>query len=89
MTQAKIAITPPQTIPLDKPVVSDALVPHTLSEDSLGKRPTIKIYVSGGVVQDITCDGAAIVIVHDADNEAEASEFEPYEPLEYRFPEGR
>ncbi|MGA9765745.1 MAG: hypothetical protein WA265_05825 [Rhodomicrobium sp.] len=61
-------------------------VPYAFSEDGLGKRPTIKVYVSGGVVQDVTCDGAAIVIVHDGDNEAEAPEFDPYEPSEYRFP---
>ncbi len=61
-------------------------VPYAFSEDGLRERPTIKIYLSGGVVQDVTCDGAAIVIVHDADNEAEAPAFDPYEPSEYRFP---
>jgi hypothetical protein len=61
-------------------------VPHAFSEDGLRQRPTIKIYVSGGVVQDVSCNGAAIVIVHDADNEAEAPASDPYEPSEYRFP---
>ncbi|MGO9364172.1 MAG: hypothetical protein ACLP02_12065 [Rhodomicrobium sp.] len=61
-------------------------VPYAFSEDGLKQRPTIKIYLSGGVIQDVTCDGAAIVIVHDADNEAEAPAFDPYEPSEYRFP---
>lgn len=61
-------------------------VPYAFSEDGLRKRPTIKVYVSDGVVQDVTCDGAAILIVHDADNEAEAPAFDPYEPSEYRFP---
>ena len=61
-------------------------VPYAFSEDGLRQRPTIKIYLSGGVIQDVSCDGAAIVIVHDADNEAEAPAFDPYEPSEYRFP---
>ena len=61
-------------------------VPYTFSEDGLRQRPTVKIYLSGGVIQDVSCDGAAIVIVHDADNEAEAPAFDPYEPSEYRFP---
>ncbi len=61
-------------------------VPYAFSEDGLRPRPTIKIYLSGGVIQDVSCDGAAIVIVHDADNEAEAPPFDPYEPSEYRFP---
>jgi len=61
-------------------------VPYAFSEEGLSQRPTVKIYVSGGVIQDVSCDGAAIVIVHDADNEAEASAFDPYEPSEYRFP---
>jgi len=61
-------------------------VPYAFSEDGLRRRPTIKIYLSGGVIQDVSCDGAAIVIVHDADNEAEAPAFDPYEPSEYRFP---
>ena len=61
-------------------------VPYAFSEDGLRKRPTIKIWVVDGVVQDMTCDGAAIVIVHDADNEAEAPSFDPYEHSEYRFP---
>ncbi len=59
-------------------------VPYAFSEDGLRLRPTIKILVSGGIVQDVTCDGAAIVIVHDADNEAVSPP--PYEPSEYRFP---
>ena len=61
-------------------------VPYAFSEDGLRQRPTIKIYLSGGVIQDVSCDGAAIVIVHDADNEAEAPAFDPYESSEYRFP---
>ncbi len=61
-------------------------VPYAFCEDGLRKRPTIKIYLSGGVIQDVSCDGGAIVIVHDADNEAEAPAFDPYEPSEYRFP---
>ena len=61
-------------------------VPYAFSEDGLRQRPAIKIYLSGGVIQDVSCDGAAIVIVHDADNEAEAPAFDPYEPSEYRFP---
>ena len=61
-------------------------VPYAFCEDGLRQRPTIKIYLSGGVIQDVSCDGAAIVIVHDADNEAEAPAFDPYEPSEYRFP---
>ncbi len=61
-------------------------VPPAFSENGLTPRPTIKIYLSGGVIQDVSCDGAAIVIVHDADNEAEAPDFDPYEPSEYRFP---
>ncbi len=59
-------------------------VPYAFSEDGLRQRPTIKIYLSDGVIQDLTCDGAAIVIVHDADNEAVSPP--PYEPSEYRFP---
>jgi len=61
-------------------------VPHAFSEDGLKPRPTIKILVSRGIVQDVTCDGAAIVIVHDEDNEAQASPSDSYEPSEYRFP---
>ncbi len=61
-------------------------VPYAFSEDGLRQRPTVKIYLSGGVIQDVSCDGAAIVIVHDADNEAEAPAFDPYQPSEYRFP---
>ncbi len=61
-------------------------VPHAISENGLTPRPTIKIYLSSGVIQDVSCDGAAIVIVHDADNEAEAPDFDPYQPSEYRFP---
>ncbi len=57
-------------------------VPYAFSENGLRQRPTIKIYLSGGVIQDVSCDGAAIVIVHDADNEAEAPAFDPYEPSE-------
>ncbi len=61
-------------------------VPYAFSEDGLRQRPTVKIYLSGGVIQDVSCDGAAIVIVHDADNEAEAPASDPYQPSEYRFP---
>ncbi len=61
-------------------------VPYAFSEDGLRQRPAVKIYLSGGVIQDVSCDGAAIVIVHDADNEAEAPAFDPYQPSEYRFP---
>jgi hypothetical protein len=61
-------------------------VPYAFSQDGLRPRPTIKILVSGGIVQDVTCDGAAIVIVHDEDNEAQTSPSDSYEPSEYRFP---
>ena len=70
----------------EKPTHLNSDVPHAFNEDGLRPRPTIKIYLSGGVIQDVSCDGAAIVIVHDADNEAEAPAFDPYKPSEYWFP---
>jgi hypothetical protein len=53
-----------------------------------GSRPIIAIEVSGGVVQDVKCDGAAIVNIVDHDNSEDGNgPFNTASATVYEFPE--
>jgi hypothetical protein len=43
------------------------------------KKPTIVIVVSGGVIQDVKCDGTAIVNIVDYDNNEDGNDATIYE----------